>query len=66
MRMSEREPENNSLFGEDRPFHPIRRARGEMSVGLTLNTDIVVAASNPSTYALSTSDADDPVYVKAM
>ena len=64
MRMSDREPENNSLFGDDKPFHPIRRDEGR-EVG-TLNTEKVVATLKPSTYALSTSDADDPVYVKAM
>jgi hypothetical protein len=62
--MSEREPENNSLFGDKRPFHPIRRDEGKEE-GI-LNTEKVVATLKPSIYALRTSDADDPVYVKAM
>jgi hypothetical protein len=61
--MSDREPANNSLFGKDRPFHPIRRV-DERVEGI-LNPEKVVATLKPSIYALRTSDADDPVYVKA-
>ena len=63
MRMSEREPENNSLFEDDNPFQPMRRDE-DIDEGAILNKveeeAKVVATLTPSTYAVRMFEAEEP------
>ena len=48
--MSDRDPEKNSLLGEDRPFQPIRKVDVGEEEGIE-NVDVVEATFEPSIYA---------------
>jgi hypothetical protein len=47
--MSDRDPEKNSLLGEDKPFQPIRSVDDEEEE--IENVDVVEATFEPSMYA---------------
>ena len=49
IRMSDRDPEKNSLLGEDKPFQPIRSVDDEEEE--IENVDVVEATFEPSMYA---------------
>ena len=56
--MSDRDPEKNSLLGEDRPFQPIRKVDdGEEEIE---NVDVIEATFEPSIYAERIFEEDEP------
>ena len=58
--MSDRDPEKNSLLGEDRPFQPMRRLDdGEEEEGIE-NADVVEATFEPSINAERIFEEDEP------
>ncbi len=64
IRMSDRDPEKNSLLGEDKPFQPIRRVvDGEEEIE---NVDVVDETFEPSIYAERMFEEDEPEQVNAM
>ena len=65
IRMSDRDPEKNSLLGEDRPFQPIRRLDDDEEEEIE-NVVVVEATFEPSIYAERMFEEDDPEQVNAM
>ena len=51
IRMSDRDPEKNSLLGEDKPFQPMRRLDDDEEEDEIENVDVVEATFEPSKYA---------------
>ncbi len=68
IRMSDRDPEKNSLFGEDRPFQPMRRLddNDDDEEEEIENVDVVEATFSPSIYAERMFEEDEPEQVNAM
>ena len=65
IRMSDRDPEKNSLLGEDKPFQPMRRLDDGEEEEIE-NVDVVDATFEPSIYAERMFEEDDPEQVNAM
>ena len=65
IRMSDRDPEKNSLLGEDKPFQPIRRLDDDEEEEIE-NVDVVDATFEPSIYAERMFEEDEPEQVNAM
>ena len=57
--MSDRDPEKNSLLGEDRPFQPIRKVDDGEEEGIE-NAEEVEATFEPSIYAERIFEEDEP------
>ena len=57
--MSDRDPEKNSLLGEDKPFQPIRRLDDDEEEEIE-NVVVVEATFEPSIYAERMFEEDDP------
>jgi hypothetical protein len=58
--MSERDPEKNSLLGEDKPFQPMRRLDDDDDEEEIENVDVVEATFAPSIYAERMFEEDEP------